>query len=202
MTKPVKSRLLPYVTQRRGKDDLCSVFSESAFFSADECRRIIELSEAYPEKAGQVTGEGGDPAAKDRVRISTVKFGQPDEDNQWVFDKLEGKILEMNRVCRFDLQGFFEGYQIARYESGGHYTWHMDIGPGALSARKLSMTLQLSDPADYEGGDLRVITLEEPAPKEQGTLTVFPSYLLHTIEPVTTGVRHSLVSWISGAPWK
>ena len=107
MTKPVTSRLLPYVTQRQGKDDLCSVFSESAFFSADECRRIIELSEAYPEKAGQVTGEGGDPTAKDRVRISTVKFGQPDEDNQWVFDKLEGKILEMNRVYRFDLQGFF-----------------------------------------------------------------------------------------------
>ncbi len=199
---PVTPRLLPYARQLRGKDHLCSVLSEPELCSKKECQRILELAEGYPDKEGMVTGEGGDPTTKDRVRISTVKFGQPDEDNQWVFDKLETKIMEMNKVYQFDLQGFFEGYQVAEYTDGGHYTYHMDIGPGALSARKLSMTLQLSDADDYEGGDLRIITLPEPAPRQQGTLTVFPSYLLHAVEPVKKGVRYSLVSWVSGTPWR
>jgi len=69
--------------------------------------------------------------------------------------------------------------------------------------RKLSLVLQLSDPKDYEGGELILHLSEEPTvvPKKQGYVTIFPSFVLHEVTPVTSGTRHSLVSWISGKPF-
>jgi PKHD-type hydroxylase len=76
--------------------------------------------------------------------------------------------------------------------------------------RKLSMTINLSDPNDYEGGDLKIDTksLDEESVhniseiKPQGSLVVFPSYLYHQVTPVTKGTRYSLVVWCLGKPFK
>ena len=38
--------------------------------------------------------------------------------------------------------------------------------------------------------------------KEQGTLILFPSYVLHEVKPVTKGERNSLVSWVTGKQFK
>ena len=85
----------------------------------------------------------------------------------------------------------------------GHYGWHMDVGSNN-SRRKLSVVVQLSDPSEYEGGELQIqsdsttpITVE----KEKGTVIIFPSYLLHRVTPVTKGTRRSLVLWIDGPPF-
>ena len=40
------------------------------------------------------------------------------------------------------------------YEDGGHYDWHMDVGNFPENHRKISITIQLSNPDDYDGGDL------------------------------------------------
>jgi PKHD-type hydroxylase len=90
-------------------------------------------------------------------------------------------------------------------EQGSHYDWHMDCGEGNLSRRKLSMTIQLSDPEGYSGGNLELLYGRHPVTVERkrGTLVAFPSYTLHRVTPVTAGVRYSLVLWISGAsPYK
>ena len=60
--------------------------------------------------------------------------------------------------------------------------------------------MQLSDPADYDGGELELknSTRTLVAPRAQGTLIVFPSFLLHRVAPVTRGTRRSLVGWASG----
>jgi PKHD-type hydroxylase len=72
------------------------------------------------------------------------------------------------------------------------------------TVRKLSFTLQLSDPADYDGGELQLMNSKKPtiASREQGYVMVFPSYTLHEVTPVTRGTRYSLVSWVTGKPFK
>jgi PKHD-type hydroxylase len=82
------------------------------------------------------------------------------------------------------------------------YGWHQDFGGGI--SRKLSMAVQLSDPSEYDGGALQVMTSGEPQsiPKKRGMIAVFPSYILHQVTPVTRGSRQSLVAWVSGPPFK
>ena len=87
---------------------------------------------------------------------------------------------------------------------GGHYDWHMDTGPDQFSRRKISITVQLSDPSEYEGGDLqlKINSGHQNTPKGFGTVVIFPSYLLHRVTPVTGGLRKSLVLWITGPAFK
>ena len=91
-----------------------------------------------------------------------------------------------------------------RYGSEDHFDWHLDFGPGAISERKLSITVQLSDEDAYEGGDLEFMVNKEyvKAPREQGTVIVFPSFIMHRVTPVTKGTRESIVGWIAGPPFR
>ena len=89
---------------------------------------------------------------------------------------------------------------------GGHYDWHTDTnweeqGP---RDRKLSVTVQLSDPSDYEGGSFEFNECETPdvSSRMKGTVLVFPSYLRHRVLPVTRGTRKSLVAWFEGPRWQ
>jgi PKHD-type hydroxylase len=71
-----------------------------------------------------------------------------------------------------------------------------------MANRKISVVVQLSDPSDYTGGELNlnggngIIT----APKEKNTVIIFPSFVLHRVTPVLTGIRKSLVTWVAGPP--
>jgi len=71
--------------------------------------------------------------------------------------------------------------------------------------RKLSFSLQLSDPEDYEGGELEFLdNQDEPffAPKQKGTIVVFDSRVKHRVRKVTNGLRKSIVGWVVGPRWK
>jgi PKHD-type hydroxylase len=88
-------------------------------------------------------------------------------------------------------------YSVYTSEDSGFYEWHVDLGKNNM--RKLTCVVQLSDPSEYEGGELQInngniVTVE----KEEGTVIIFPSYLLHRVTPVTRGKRRSLVCWIEG----
>jgi PKHD-type hydroxylase len=82
------------------------------------------------------------------------------------------------------------------------YGWHQDYG--AKVSRKLSLTVQLTDPSEYEGGNLQIMTTGTPvnARKQRGLIVAFPSYVLHQVTPVTQGSRQSLVAWVSGPAFK
>ena len=96
--------------------------------------------------------------------------------------------------------------QVARYDVGDFYDFHQDSGHAMneyeKETRKLSMTVQLSDPKDYEGGEFLFYNGHkdpiEPECKEQGSILVFDSRMWHKVAPVTKGVRYSLVTWILG----
>ena len=104
---------------------------------------------------------------------------------------------------KFELEGL-ESLQYTRYGVGGHYGWHMDKGPTTLHHRKLSFSVQLSHPDEYEGGELVVNSgsHETVIARTFGTWAAFPSYALHRVKPVTRGERRSLVVWAYGPAFR
>lgn len=112
-----------------------------------------------------------------------------------------------NNLWDFDLISADEKIQYTEYlaEDEGHYTWHQDIGPGMASQRKVSITVQLSESDEYEGGDLEiwrggnnVVAAERGA----GVTVLFPSYLMHRVTKVSKGKRRSFVLWVGGQHYK
>jgi len=116
-----------------------------------------------------------------------------------------------------------ETLQYTVYEQGNFYDWHNDAGIQNLyvpsnsdisknfinenceMVRKLSFSLQLSDPEDYDGGQLQLLDEEGKcyiAPKRKGSLILFDSRTGHRVRKVTRGVRKSIVGWVVGPRWK
>jgi PKHD-type hydroxylase len=139
------------------------------------------------------------------TRRSQVKWLYESAVNNWVFERLAHVVSSINSSSyRFDLLGFGEPLQLTNYNSTetGMYGWHQDYG-GTVS-RKLSLVIQLSDPSEYEGGNLQIQTGLHPETvrKQRGLITLFPSYTLHQVTPVTQGSRQSLVAWITGPAFR
>jgi PKHD-type hydroxylase len=168
-------------------------------FAPEECLQLIADFEPLLKPALVETMDLTQSAG---IRKSSAVFVAPDQSTGWVFERLGKAIREINQdVYGFDVSQFREGFQFTRYEVGEYYGPHFDIGPGKLAERKLSLTVQLSAPEQYTGGEL-IIYPEFVAPKDQGTMTVFPSFMCHNVCPVKTGVRYSMVSWLAGPPFR
>ena len=143
------------------------------------------------------------------IRSTKISWLNLSKENHHIWDKLARVIAEVNsRYFHFDLTGFYEPIQLGIYtaEDKGHYDWHIDTFTGNKSApRKLSMVLMLSDPSDFEGGELLLKSDQDEHVKldmVKGRAWFFPSYMLHKVTPVTRGVRKTLVLWVGGPPFK
>jgi len=169
-------------------------------FTPAELDAIINIGNSAELDRASTYG-GSDP----KIRNSFVQFLFPNDVTGWVFQRLAGVINGINQqFFGFDLYTMEQGLQFTRYQAPGeHYEWHIDRGM-QTGTRKLSLSLQLSDPDDYEGGDLEMWFGGEPtkASRDRGMMTLFPSYAMHRVTPVTKGVRYSLVCWVSGPPFK
>jgi PKHD-type hydroxylase len=143
----------------------------------------------------------------DHVRITRVAWMERKPEILWLYARLEEMVLRINaEFYRYDLYGLNEAFQYTVYEGseGGHYGWHVDMGEQNYEPRKISLSLQLSGPSDYDGGDLVLEAGDGPyrAEKARGTLIAFPSYVLHRVVPVSSGVRKSLVIWVAGPDFR
>ena len=139
------------------------------------------------------------------IRRSNIEWLQNSRENAWVFEKLAHVAGWVNtRYYHFDLAGFGEELQLTHYDQSDHgmYGWHQDFN-GAIS-RKLSLVVQLSDPSEYEGGNLEILDGGNPivVRKQRGLVAAFPSFSLHQVTPVVRGTRQSLVAWVSGPAFK
>jgi PKHD-type hydroxylase len=142
-------------------------------------------------------------SAADHQRITRVAWMELNPDTAWLHARLEEAVLHLNaEFFSFDLYGITEALQYTVYDGaeGGHYDWHVDLGGSEVEPRKISMSLQLSDPAAYTACDL---VLEAGngtyfAERARGTLIAFPSYVLHRVMPIESGIRKSLVIWVAG----
>lgn len=172
---------------------------QNSLFSAEECAQIIEIGNAKLQ-AAEIGGGKVDP----EVRESKIAWLYAN-DLEFAFRRVTDSIISINeQFFKFDLFGLAEGFQFTRYDApSGFYGMHIDKMLNG-TVRKLSLTIQLSAPEDYEGGELALQMGREAdlMPKELGKMIVFPSYVLHEVRPVTKGTRYSLVAWITGKPFK
>jgi PKHD-type hydroxylase len=174
-------------------------------FTPSEMDRIEAIGDSLA--LGKATLIGGDETDEyGHIRITRTAWIKPGPDTKWIYDRMQAVIRTMNdRVWQFDLRGFSEDFQYTVYQGaeGGHYDWHVDQGDLAKS-RKLSLSLQLTDPSEYEGCELQLQGGRriETAPKDRGTLIAFPSYVLHRVTPVTRGTRKALVVWTTGPKFR
>ena len=191
-------------------------FTSAEAFSDQECDKIIELYKQIPgdANAGTIgTGTGtGNATGKSTMgvdksyRTSSVKWIPRTLNNEWIYKKLTQLAIWGNERWCFQIMGLSEQVQIAEYDSDtlGKYDWHIDCGSGFGAMRKISISVQLSAPEDYEGGELQFKTNREErtASKEKGSAVTFPSYFLHRVKPTTKGKRYSLVLWVTGPPFQ
>ena len=127
------------------KDQTRLVVIEAAF-TPEECLQLI--ADFTPQLKPALV-EAMDPAQSANIRKSSAVFVFPNESTNWVFERLGNAIREINEaVYGFDASQFREGFQFTRYEVGEYYGPHFDIGPGKLTERKLSLTVQLSTPEE------------------------------------------------------
>lgn len=173
--------------------------------SPEECDQVIEdMKEVESWTGGVVRGDDAEESeVNDQIRnvsIKTVGY----EHCSWIYDKLNQLVWDANQYYRYDLVGFMEQMQLLHYGediNGGHYNLHQDHGPGALSTRKLTVIVQLTDPELYEGCETEVMC-SGFVPKGKGDVVVFPSYTPHHVTPLTKGERNALVVWVNGPPFR
>lgn len=165
-------------------------------FSPAECARIAALGDAGTKLAGQVT-KGAE------YRDSEITWIEPSGASHWLYHRIGLLFLQANRAYRFALAGMAEPLQYARYKSGGHLGWHADLGIRGTGGRKLSLTIQVTDPAEYEGGDLEFVSIHgKGSARDAGTAIIFPAYLGHRVTTVTRGLRCALVAWAYGSSFR
>lgn len=191
----------PFVENYQNKNiDYFNYYYFEDVFSEEEIDYIINLGESLGTETATIAG-----AAREEnldYRNSQVSWIMFDEENRWIFDRLGELVVTANsEMWNFDLVAFGDNIQYTKYEGsvGGHYNWHSDIGE-SVSHRKLSLIVQLSDEEEYEGGLVQFNVGHKilDLPKSKGSVFIFPSFLLHRVNPVVDGTRRSLVSWITG----
>ena len=179
---------------------IAEALSHDGLFTPEECKKIIDLARGRWENSevAETMATSDKPTRNEETRNNQNYMLTPEEDSFWIFEKLLGIITSANdEFYQFDINQF-NGVQISKYGVGEYYHNHLDIGPGVLGNRKISLTLQLSAPDSYEGGDLVIDFLDFHASRELGSVTLFPSFLMHCVTTITKGTRYSLVAWVSG----
>lgn len=184
-------------------------------FSNEQCDFILNYMNVLPvqpAKVGQNNGLGVD----ENIRKSNVRFIQKSDPNcSWIFDEMWKMAIECNKDhFNFHFTNL-DFIQISEYnsENQGMYTKHHDVfwcNPEYPYHRKLSCTVQLSDPTSYTGGEFVFHDLEKSFPsdgdkvkmKNRGTAIMFPSFIFHSVEPVLTGIRYGLTAWFEGPKWR
>ena len=181
-----------------------AVHTIPAAFSLADCDRILlQTAGATPQDA-KLVGQTHDH----NIRRADLVWLDNVPDTSWVMDAIIDLVRVANRdVYGFDLSEFKESVQVAHYDGAreGHFDWHSDIGDGRIARlRKLTLVAQLSESDAYSGGALEVMPSSHTvtAKVTRGTVTIFPSYMLHRVTPVTQGSRISMTVWAHGPAFR
>lgn len=191
----------------RFNSNLQDWFKFSQGFTPQECDNIVSsFRNQELVKAG--IGDRQEQRIVESVRRSSVFWIPKVKRYDWIYKR----VLELvgqanNEFFHFDLTEISEQLQFTKYGPGEKYDWHVDGGGRQEQGlRKLSLVVQLSDPADYEGGELQFGNSTddkvEMADKNKGCVIIFPSYMRHRATEVTKGIRYSLVLWVSGPAFR
>ena len=175
-------------------------------FTPQQCQLVINKGINLKKEEAKVgMGQRPDGGYDPKKRITTISW-IPFKEMPEMYRDIEKTMLQVNNN-HFGFQGMrlTEPGQFTHYLTGGFYEWHMvnDVtGMKQPPVRKISMTLLLSDPSTFEGGELEFMSEGKTAKLKQGQAIFFASWLQHRVKPVTQGERKSLVMWFGGPSFK
>jgi PKHD-type hydroxylase len=189
-----------------GKSNVCNW---EGFLSDEDINYILSRPEWFDNNDAKIGSGFSDGIVDKEQRTTTVSWMGCDEKNHVIWQKITNAIWSANRqYFQFDLTGCYEHAQLGVYsdKDNGHYDWHIDSGLEVANVpRKLSMALLLSDPSEFEGGELQIKSDNNnifQVEQKRGRAWFFPSWTLHRVTPVTKGLRRSLVLWAGGPAFK
>ena len=182
------------------------------------CNEIVKDCLSRDLKPAEVFDSNPSSSRDDpSIRKTSIYFVSTDKNNKaneiaWHFLKEANK-----QMFNYDLT-YFQPVQFAEYKDGGFYDWHVDTHyqDEPNKTRKLSLSLMLTDPDTFEGGEFQFFNGGRPFIeqgdatgeqikndlKAQGTIVVFDSRDFHRVTPCVKGIRHSVVCWATGAAFK
>jgi PKHD-type hydroxylase len=174
-----------------------------------QCDELIRIGQSGP----QVKGEISKPETTQEYRKSTISWIPINKQEAVPTYQIIKKWIEAtnNNHFGFNAMQMTEHGQYAEYAKGDFYDWHMDSSVEMSDmppVRKISMTLLLNDPDEFEGGNLELFCGDRLNSKKnkfklkRGFAVFFASFILHRVAPVTKGNRKSLVMWFGGPPLK
>jgi PKHD-type hydroxylase len=194
------------------------------------CDDIIKYGLAHSESLARTGGYGDRELTKDEIKDMKRKRNSDLVwlNDPWIYKELHPYIHQANKAAGWNFEwDRSEACQFTKYKLNQYYDWHQDSwdkpydrkdpnNPEHGKIRKLSMTCQLTDGSEYQGGELEFdfrnyephmrdeskhrVQCKEILPK--GSIIVFPSFVWHRVKPVTKGIRYSLVMWNLGYPFK
>lgn len=195
---------MPHLIQRYVRE-LPQFHHQTGLFSNDEMDQISFLEDLQNfEKATVGNGSAPTDDVLSNVRNSEVSWLFADQHNKWLFDKFSNFTSIVNHdKFMLDIDGI-ENFQYTIYKESQFYTWHIDRGHWYQKfERKISAVIMISDPSEYEGGELEIVTngnVEKPTKLKlgKGDAVFFASWMPHRVAPVTSGKRKTLVTWVMG----
>jgi PKHD-type hydroxylase len=176
-------------------------------FEDAELDAIVEHGDRLALEKAELSSGGKN---YENIRSTRVAWVERNTQTENFYRRMEDAVLLLNaRFFRFDLTGLAT-FQYAIYggTEGGHFDWHKDYGRDPADPhrepRKLTLSLQLSDPDDYQGCELQVRAGNQidTAPRQRGALVAFPANVLHQVTPIRSGVRKVLVIWAMGPEFR
>ncbi len=172
-------------------------------FSTAELQTIEKYGDGLAQQKADLSGKRAD---YDAIRVTRIAWIERKPETAWLYGRLEEIVLRLNeQYLKYELYGLAESLQYTVYHGseGGHFDWHKDHGNAREEPRKISLSLQLSEGGAYEGCDLELHADDvQTAPRTRGAMIAFPSYMLHRVTPIISGVRKSLVIWAAGPEFR
>ena len=191
------------------------------------CDEIVKYGKSLSDQMALTGGLGADPKKLNKKQVADLKQKRDSNivwmSDRWVYKEIQPYVHQANANAGWNFQwDFSESCQFTKYEKGQYYDWHCDSWdktynqpntPSHGKIRKLSVTLTLSNPKDYKGGELEFDFRDKDPDKKpsirkcteilpKGSLVVFPSFVWHRVCPVKKGSRYSLVIWNIGWPYR
>lgn len=182
------------------------VLSNGPIFTPEQCDDIIRVGKSLPQEDAK-TG-----TTKDKRGIKNFKIRKTII--SWIpFNKMTEMYASLNRVGNKVNRNYFgfdeiqigEEAQFTQYFKDGYYDWHTDSSHEMKNepvVRKISMIVMLSDPKDFEGGELQIVDTTRTISLKRGQAISFASFITHRVLPVKKGNRLSMVVWFTGPPFR
>lgn len=177
------------------------------------CEKIIRDAQILPVQNAHIGVGTGKEVVDSSVRRTKIRFmNAGDWRFQYIFDIFWKTAMSANddffgfNISRLNFIQFAEynSNELAEYKPHHDVFW---INNDTYYHRKLSAMIQLSDESTYDGGNFELVdfSVQSKPPqsdvRKQGTILYIPSFMMHQVTPVTSGIRYSLVAWFEGKKW-